>query len=428
MLIQFNDKIKFIRARCVQCGVCIGVCPHAALTAVYRQKTKYYDIVCDIEKCKMCGLCVQICPATKLAENTPTENLIDRAQGHYLAYARDEDVRWMSSSGGVARTLLISALSNGHVDAAYSLVYPEGESGRSLEEVHSLWDESNIQPYRRLPVRPTGEEAIGTWLTQPIPYHRIPCSLYRPVMWGEGLRLLKKEWRKVLLIGLPCQLKAAQSYFKFAHPELDILAVTILCRKQKTFGHTYYVKHLVRAESVCDAAVVYRGQGWPGNSGVWTHEGGKCVPFFYLAECWNLPGCSFCTDPLNAEFSDLTVGDPWKVASPSDDTLGQNLLIVWSHAGKDFLAGAADVLVRRPIARELVVKSLDFRSIGRKDSQARLYAKKKGPVRVWQFLRIFRARCAEWLTMHFTHYSRLFQSIQSIKITLVKLVRRRPIK
>ncbi len=47
-------------SKCVQCGLCVGVCPVNAM----RLTEKGIEI--DVEKCTGCGICVKGCPVAAL--------------------------------------------------------------------------------------------------------------------------------------------------------------------------------------------------------------------------------------------------------------------------------------------------------------------------------------------------------------------------
>lgn len=265
----------------MQCGVCLSTCPNSALCAA--KGSRCYSIKIDENRCVSCGKCVRICPATTSNSSmTPRPELLALARG-FIARSVDESLRKMASSGGVCRVLIERALAGVKYDAVYTLIYPAvGTNGR-----------------------PCGE-AEGEWLTEPVQQERIPGSLYRPVLWGKHLCQVNPEWSDLLIIGLPCQIRAAQKMLQTASPSVRLTTVTILCRKQKSFGHSQYLLRYFKEDENNLHSVFYRGNGWPGTSGVWNEKGKKEIPFFYYAKCWNLPGCDYCSDCINAAVTDLT--------------------------------------------------------------------------------------------------------------------------
>lgn len=52
------NTLRYDRSRCVGCGMCVNVCPHA----VFRMEGKE-AILIDNEACMECGACALNCPA-----------------------------------------------------------------------------------------------------------------------------------------------------------------------------------------------------------------------------------------------------------------------------------------------------------------------------------------------------------------------------
>lgn len=50
-------KPKFLQKDCINCKMCILVCPEGCITG--KEKNTY---ICDYNYCKGCGLCALICP------------------------------------------------------------------------------------------------------------------------------------------------------------------------------------------------------------------------------------------------------------------------------------------------------------------------------------------------------------------------------
>ena len=353
MLTLDDGKINFHRARCCQCGVCLPSCPTDALSSEPNQ-AGFFDIVCHHEACIVCNLCVKVCPPNWLPNDRATEEQVRTAPGLYLAHARDERIRWMSSSGGVARTITSEVLAQGRVDAVYSLLYPE-----SQDSTENAADHNGPRP---LPERvlPTGEEVKVTWLTVAPPTEMIPCSMYRPVLWGSALGQGHKDWQRVLLVGLPCQLKGAERLLKKLLPRTKLFKVAIFCRKQKVLGHTDCIKRMMSRPDEATAQVYYRGAGWPGKSGVYAGGQPLDVDYFYNARCWTLPACHSCPDCLGAGSADLTLTDPWGIVRKQDDPAGSNLVFAWTPAGKELLAQLDSVIACKPCGADDAVRSVDF--------------------------------------------------------------------
>ncbi len=80
---DFRGKIKYDRAKCIGCKLCVTVCPANAMEFLPKdKKIKHYVL-----RCTMCGLCVEVCPVKALSEskefllaecNKNSKNLIEK--------------------------------------------------------------------------------------------------------------------------------------------------------------------------------------------------------------------------------------------------------------------------------------------------------------------------------------------------------------
>ncbi len=55
--ISFKPRIQWINTNCIQCGICVDICPENAL--LFKNK----EIFADHEKCNVCGACSDECPS-----------------------------------------------------------------------------------------------------------------------------------------------------------------------------------------------------------------------------------------------------------------------------------------------------------------------------------------------------------------------------
>jgi len=60
-VVTLTESIIFNNNKCMECGVCTGVCKAGALTL---NKDRELNII--QEKCILCGLCVDVCPVNVL--------------------------------------------------------------------------------------------------------------------------------------------------------------------------------------------------------------------------------------------------------------------------------------------------------------------------------------------------------------------------
>lgn len=118
MSYQKNTPVLCGKGRCTQCGVCAVVCPKWAIS--FSDGDGYPSI--DATKCIACGMCERNCHVLH-----PPETGGDNPPAHiYACYAKDQDVRVHSASGGAFAILARHCLSKGWLvcGAAYA-PFPE---------------------------------------------------------------------------------------------------------------------------------------------------------------------------------------------------------------------------------------------------------------------------------------------------------------
>lgn len=347
-------QIAFHPKRCCQCGVCLASCPRSALG--FKQERQAYEITINPGACTRCGLCVQACPAHAISDVVIPDDQLARARGFVLACAADPVVRRFGSSGGVARALLTNSAENEGFAAVYTLLFPR-------VRVDSAGHLADIEG-----------EAEGQWTTGRLDSFRIPTSLYRPVLWGKGLLNNTPRAGKVLLVGLPCQIRGARELLARTSPKLEIVAVSIFCRKTKTFDYSRYVLKAAGSTRLnATEKVLYRGEGWPGHFRVLSPGGGQVLSeFFYHASCWNLEACAYCTDCIGWGTADITLADPWGIVKRVDEHEGLSLVYIWSRAGQELLdACRASLQLVAPLTADQVARDFGMQKTRAKEAMTR---------------------------------------------------------
>lgn len=308
MLTFVNDCIKYDYNRCQQCGACIAVCPTGALT-LNQLKNGLCNIEVDHDKCIKCQRCVRTCPANKVDDFGAYFSTM-KTKEFFLAHNRDEHFAAVSSSGGVARTLIIESLKQGLIDGVYSL--------------------------RRLDTYPS---AVGEFYTPdniPSP-NDIPNSVYHSVMQCLELAKVKKV-RRLMVVGTACQLRALDVALKGKFE--TIIKVCIFCKQQKSLGSTRFLAKIsgTRIHGDGNFTAIYRGNGWPGfvrinNNSIPWHRAAQ-IPFG--RRLWTVPGCNVCGDPYGfIAVADISLMDPWTIESANDR--GNTLVTVNTPAGRQLL-------------------------------------------------------------------------------------------
>ncbi|MBN2541735.1 4Fe-4S binding protein [bacterium] len=51
------NRIRIIRAKCIDCEKCVKACPTEAMKGIYKKKRKVF-----LPDCWSCGACIEACP------------------------------------------------------------------------------------------------------------------------------------------------------------------------------------------------------------------------------------------------------------------------------------------------------------------------------------------------------------------------------
>jgi len=151
------------------------------------------------------------------------------------------------------------------------------------------------------------------------------------------------------MIAKPCDIAAARKAGRI-RPKLDRnlgLTVSIFCAGTPSTGGT--VELLRRLGTTPDqiSSLRYRGQGWPGMTGVDLKTGGGGRLEMTYEEAWGgiLTGhkplrCLMCPDGTG-EFADIACGDPW-YRRVEDGEKGTSLIVVRTEMGREILGRAME--------------------------------------------------------------------------------------
>lgn len=158
---------------CTGCKACIDKCTKSAI--YIKDELDTFNAVIDTNKCIECGACYKVCPNNNLVE-------LKEQISWYQGWAKLSEERESSSSGGFAATLSRSFIKNDGV--VCSCAFENGDFKFKIAET-----EEEIEAFK-------GSKYVKS----------NPEGIYRKVRDY----LLQK--RKVLFIGLPCQVAAVKNF------------------------------------------------------------------------------------------------------------------------------------------------------------------------------------------------------------------------
>lgn len=293
--------------RCSSCGMCYSVCPKNCIDVIYNKKQGFYYPAVNEKLCINCGKCLSCCPSNY----EKTESYVGNYQEILLAHSTDNRVRHEATSGGVVNSLVSYAVKNHILDVVLMVVK----------------DDSS----------PIGSSAVGITIDNIERLSSSPrdfASRYVSVPVLKELKALKSKYKKIGVVGTPCQIRAVKSFDK------SIFTFGITCSGVISYNATQQYKKIQKKE---EAAMYYRGNGWPGYNSLCDKE--NCVDCKHLgsyfermfsSQIFKSPACRECADHF-AELADISFCDYWSAEELKNEKEGNTCVIVRTEAGKQLL-------------------------------------------------------------------------------------------
>lgn len=171
-MIQIIDKHK-----CCGCEACIQACPKNSISLVQDSEGFLYPNV-NCTTCVDCGLCEKVCPIINQREQTNPLEV-------WAAQNTDEEIRKLSSSGGIATNLAEKIIEAGGV--VFGVIMNDKH-----EAVHTFADT---------------KQQLAAFMGSKYVQSRIGDS------FKQVLHFLKSG-KKVLFIGTPCQISGLKQFLR----------------------------------------------------------------------------------------------------------------------------------------------------------------------------------------------------------------------
>lgn len=299
---------------CCGCAACAQVCPKHCITMTQDQEGFLYPVV-DKSKCIGCRVCDLICPMIAKKNERYDNPVYDSL----IAYAKKDDIRLKSSSGGIFTLLAKCIIAEGGV--VFGAVFDQDMMVHHI----GISDECEI-------MRLQGSKYLQS---------RIENS------FKETERLLKNG-KKVLYSGTACQIYGLKSFLKREYDNL--YTVDVLCHgvpSPKVWGkYIAWQKKKCNENSIENVEFRNKKSGWKNYSIVFQFAGGKEYsqvftenPYMklFLADICLRPSCHKCKFKGVDRASDITLGDCWGVENHSpemDDNRGVSLILLHTKKSK----------------------------------------------------------------------------------------------
>ena len=311
---------------CSGCGACRFACGEEYVSLVDIEKSGIRPQFGSIPRERNeKGLAV--CPGIRVDgtletgeghDATKLDSELGPALEMWKGYARDQEVRYCASSGGV-----LSAL---------SLYCLEQENMAFI--LHSAMDLERPWLNRTVKSR-TREEVL-----------KRAGSRYAPSSPCDGLGAIEGSDRACVFVGKPCD-TAAVRLLRRQRPELDRklgLVLSFFCAGTPSTRGTLDLIEEIEVPRETVSSVRYRGEGWPGRFTVKTENGKKAISLSY-EESWERLSryrplrCHLCPDGFG-QVADISCGDAWDDFNNNGNP-GRSIVIVRTQRGREILHRAA---------------------------------------------------------------------------------------
>lgn len=288
--------------KCTGCMACIDSCSKNAIQI--QDSLNSYNAVINTELCVSCGKCEKICQ-----NNFPVA--LQKPQKWLQGWSKDEKIRQGGASGGVAMALAQTFIKAG--GTVCSCTFENGKFGFSvIEDVNDL--------------------------------NRFAGSKYvksNPIGCYKKISELLQNKKKVLFIGLPCQVAAVRKYVG-KKMEANLYTVDLICHgtpspKILDIFLKQYGKELSKAKDIRFRAkgrfqIVYNG-----NTVI---RQGVCDRYMiaFLNSLIYTENCYECKYATRMRVSDITLGDSWgSDITGSEWTRGVSLVLIQSDRGIELI-------------------------------------------------------------------------------------------
>ena len=289
--------------QCTGCMACIDICSKKAITI--EDNLFAYNAVIDEDKCIGCNRCFNVCQV-----NHPIEKLnpVMWKQG----WAKSEVIRKASSSGGFAAEIEKSFIRNGGL--VCSCLFHEVKFIFDLAE-----REKDVDQF-------IGSKYIKS----------SPKGIYQPIKE----RLI--HGKKVLFVGLPCQVAAVK---KYTGNHENLYTIDLICHGTPSpqILETFLRDKKISLQKCRHISFRNKGEfGLQINHKRITATGiGDYYTMTFLNCCMYTENCYHCTYAEQSRVSDLTIGDSWgTLLSDLEQKKGISIVLCQSEKGKELLESA----------------------------------------------------------------------------------------
>lgn len=324
--------------RCSGCGICAGICPSKAIKMVIEENIGFYRPLVDENKCTDCGKCLQICPFAdnNYKEINSKEELFGNVLKVYSGWAKDENIRYKSASGGIATALSLEMMDNGYFIG-----------GTAYQKDNPIRTESFIAK---------NEEDV----------HRFISSKYIPSEYSKVVRgIIKNKRNRYVIIGLPCQIAALRNIFGYNNE--NIILIDILCGRMESIkliekyvqhfsiGNLKYINFRDKKTTWYKHSITCRSENNEVSESFWDSLFGRFLNNYLFTQ----DSCLLCYNPAGRE-SDITLGNFWNKEKFFKEKNGVSLIITRTDKGEELIKNMKSIRINEENKEELFITQPHF--------------------------------------------------------------------
>ncbi len=317
---------------CCGCTACANICNFKAIKMQENNEGFLYPVI-DSKKCVKCGMCERICPVmNKKIEKNKIKNI-------YATYIKDKDKLLNSASGGIATALSEYFILNDGV--VFGVQYTEDFKRAQYTKINNLQDLVKIKSSKYI-------------------------QSDKNYIYCEVEKELKNE-KKVLFIGLPCEVAGLKKFLNKDYNNLYTCALICMGPTSPKVGE-YYIEYLEKKmkSKVSSFNLRYKGNGWgPPNYVKAVFKNGKEyikafneTEYGHAFSILSRPSCLDCQFKLDNTFADMTIGDYWGVDKNDNIYNKYGVSIIIIHDDKmDKIIEKLDNIQKQKVEYEKAIKN-----------------------------------------------------------------------
>lgn len=373
----------------------MGVCPQKVIKMrIDPREGLYIPTFKRLRECVNCQLCIKVCPGRVLDleslnlfafNKIPEDSEIGNYICCYIGHSTDMKIRWAASSGGLVTSILCFALENGLIDGAI------------------VTRMSRSDPLKPQIILARKKEDILSSMG----------SKYCPVPVNAKMSNIKEE--KFAIVGLPCHIHGVRKVEMLRSDFRDkvVLRLGLFCSRGVNFLGTRFLLDRLGVQKEEILQINYRGSGWPGSLSVRLKNGkeifysySRYMTFLYAPFLFTPTRCMMCSDTTNV-LADISFGDAWLPELKKSERIGMSIVVSRTPKG--------EYILQKMVSQGLIkLWRIDSKKVI-ESQQVALRFKRHASARIWALKRLRRSTSV--LSLRLANSSittRIYAMLQSI--------------